>query len=70
MGLDVQKITPVGFISQHTLKHRLGLSRRPKELDHLVNLVGDDGVKDTEQRYDGGRARVFGPLDGFASIRR
>jgi hypothetical protein len=38
-GLDVQQIAPPRFIPEHALKHRLGLSGRLIELNHLLDLV-------------------------------
>jgi hypothetical protein len=45
-GLDPENVFPVRLVFDHQLDHRLGLGRRAVELDHLVDLTGDDRIED------------------------
>ena len=69
-ALDVERVSPFGLVFEHRFEHRLRLGRRVEELDDLMDLVRDDGVEDHGATIRRGRADVFGPLGGFAFIRR
>ena len=67
--VELKHVSPIRLVLEHCLKHRLGLGRRSKELDDLMDLIRDDGVEDHGTTIRRGQAGVFGPLDEFASIR-
>jgi hypothetical protein len=54
-SLDVQDVSPTGFVGEDADKHRLRLMALEEELDHALNLVADDGVKDHSRTVVDGR---------------
>jgi len=42
----VEYLSPIRLVIEHALKYLLRLRRRAEELDHLLDLVGDDRVED------------------------
>jgi hypothetical protein len=67
---DVESLSPVRLVFENRLEHRFGLSRRVEELNHLMDLVRDDGVEDRGVRIRRRRREIFGLLGGLLPLFR